>query len=344
MRPYWGTKQALPGPLGIWNYREIMVSVLGDPQWPSFAQRLSLGLLAEAQLGERGEDVDEADVRRAAEAFRRAEGLLTAEETEAWLTSQDLLAEEWEGFLVRRLLLERWGPSLAEHAVDLSGHPLFAEALFAEAVCSDFLPDARIRFAKLLALAEEGPPLTLPDGQALADELNARYPWLQGIAGHDVARVHAVLARAQQRLAEGTHDAEIAAMLHERTLDWTRVDGFELRVDSEQVCRELMLCARRERRPLVPTLAQRAGIRPRRRAFLLEDAPSSIKGWLAGAMPGDVVGPVRDGPQWTLYQLAERRAPSADDPQLVALARALLQEQRLDEAWVRHRRREASRG
>ena len=294
MRPYWGTKQALPGPLGIWNYREILVSVLGDPQWPRFARRLSMGLLAEAQLGERGEDVDEADVRRAAEAYRRTEGLLTAEETEAWLASQDLLAEEWERFLIRGLLLEREGPRLAEQAIDLSSHPVFGEAFFAEAVCSNFLPDARIRFAKLLALAEEGPPLSLPDAQALADQLDARHPWLEGIAAHDVARVHAVLARAERRLAEGTDDARIASLLQERTLDWTRIECFELRLPSEQVCRELVLCGRRERQPLVPVLARRAGVRARRHAFLLEHAPRFDKGWMAGALTGDVVGPVRE--------------------------------------------------
>lgn len=343
MRPFWGTKQGLPGPLGAWCYREIFVSTLGRPEWPRFARRLSLGLLAEAHLGERGEEVDEEDVRRAAEAFRRAEGLLTAEETEAWLASQDLLVEEWERFLVRRLLLERWGAWLSEQAVDLSGHPLFGEAFFAEAVCSDFLPDARLRFAKLLALAEEGPPLELGDGRELARALDARYPWLDGVGAHAAARVQAVLARAERRLAEGTSAARLEAILQDRALDWMRLSCDEVSFDDDRIGRELVLCARRERQPLVPTLARRAGLHARRRSFLLEDAPSSVKGWLLAARPGELVGPVREGRGFRIYQLVERRPPSIDDAELVALARGLVEEQVLDAAWVRHRRREAGR-
>ncbi|HMJ11771.1 MAG TPA: hypothetical protein VK524_10185 [Polyangiaceae bacterium] len=344
MTPFWGTKQAMPGPLGVWNYREILISTLGGGEWPEFERRLSLGLLAEAHTNECGEGIDDEAVRRAAESYRRAEGLLTVEETEQWLAAQDLSHDDWEQYLVRGLLRARVGVRLTLPAHDLSRHAAFGEAFFGEAVFSDFLPDARARFAKLLALVAEGDPPPLPDSRELARDIALRYPWLGEVSEPSVARVHAVLARAQERIDTGTSAPRMAALIAERELEWTRLECYVVTLPSERIGRELVWCTRSERRPLVPELTRRAGVLARRQAFLLEDAPTPAKGALASAQPGSVVGPVRDGTTWKLYQLVSRRLPALTDADVVRMARINLEQQLLNEAWVRSRRREAAHG
>ncbi len=339
MIPFWGTRESLPGPPRSWSCREIILSVIGEPHWEEFAARLSMGLIAEAMLEDSGREFDQELLQAAAERFRRAEGLLSAEQTQEWLESQDLSAEEWERFLVRRELLRAWGPRLEAQRVDLSSHPSFGDAFFAEALCSDYLPDARFRFSKLLALAsqEESPPL--PDVELRAAQLDARYPWMGGITARELGGVQVVLDVAEARIAERTSHEKIGAMMLERGLDWTHFDCQVVHLRDPGVADELLLCIHRDREALVPTLAHRAGAEVTRRSFFLQDVPEHVRSRLLGAQAGEVVGPVDEGTGASMLLVERRRAPSLEDEQLVAMARGLLERKILDEAWVGSLRR-----
>lgn len=325
MTVFWGTKLALPGPLGTWNYRDVLLSVLDGERWVRFARRLSLGLLAEAQADRAGIEADGAQVRAAAEGYRRLEGLLTVEEMEAWLASQDLPFEEWERYIVRGVLLDQLGPPVLEAAEDLSGSEAFGATFFAEALCSDFLPHARDAFAQMLALAAETGPLSLELGDD-ASSILARYPWLREVSAERLARVRAVVAAARRRLEAATTDVRVRAAIERRRLDWTRLVCDAFLTSEVQVARELVLCLRHQGHAFLDRADRLPGVDHQLRAFTLEEAPEELRAGLVGVTAGEVAGPFIEGERHTVYWIRERRAPDDDDPEIWARARACVEQ------------------
>ncbi|MBV1860775.1 MAG: hypothetical protein KUG77_20335, partial [Nannocystaceae bacterium] len=159
-----------------------------------------------------------------------------------------------------------------------------------------------------------------------------------------LARVRAVLERATDCIATRSTDDKLATMLAERELDWTRLDCDVLHLSDPDRAHELLLCARREGEPLLPTLARRAGARITSRSFFLQDIPERVRGRLVGARVGDLVGPIAEGRGTSVLLVRQRRGPTLADPGLVSMAREILERKILDEAWIGSLRRGGAHG
>lgn len=344
MTVFWGTKRALLGPLDVWTYRDCLLSVLEEPGWAEFARRLSLGLVAETYAAREAIEPDAAAVASAAEVYRRAERLLTVEEMEAWLRSQDLPFEEWERYIVRGVLLDQIGSRIHDtnEAVDLSGTERFGDAFFAEALCGNYLPDARDRFAQKLALAAEAGPLQLADG-CDAPAILARYPWLREVTEDRLARVRGVIAVANQRLTAATTDARIRALIEQRRLDWTRLTCDVFLASDRQVARELVQCLRHEGERFVERAQHLPNVVHQVREFLLDEAPGAVQVGLLGAGHSEVAGPFVEADRHAVYWIRERRAPDSSDPDIWLRARASVEQSILKTAHTLRAREDAPR-
>lgn len=243
-------------------------------------------------------------LRAAATVFRYERSLLAAEELEAWLDARGLTVSDWNDYLRRLLLRERWVDELEriEFEFAVGGEEVEA-ALPAEAVCTGFLRRAAERLAEDAALAAaDGALEDSPDRTTLIAAL-AR--------GADAVRARAPSPPEVER--------EVAA----HALDWIRIEAETLELADADAAREAALCVRIDCRPL-SDVADECGVPANALVLYLGDADPELRATLLSASPGELIGPVERGAGHMLLQLRAKAEPSADDPELGRRAAAVL--------------------
>jgi hypothetical protein len=243
-------------------------------------------------------------VRAAATVFRYDRNLLAAEELEAWLDARGLTVADWNGYLRRLLLRERW---LDDLELTESEFPVGEEeveaALLAEAVCSGFLRRAAERLAEDAALAASRDAVEdNPDRRVLIAE---------------VARE----AEAERRRAPSPPEVEREVAAH--ALDWIRVEGETLELADAEAAREAALCVRVDGRPLTE-VADECGVPANPLVLYLGDADPELRVALVSASPGELIGPLEHGAGHLLVQVGAKTEPSPEDPELGRRAAAVL--------------------
>ena len=249
-------------------------------------------------------------IRAAATVFRYDRNLLAGEELEAWLEARGLAVSDWNGYLRRLVLRERWHEELdrieAEFAV---GDEEVAAALPAEAVCTGFLRRAAERLAEDAALAEANDGVEeSPDRRALIAAL------AQG--------AEAVRARVPSRQEV---EREVAA----HVLDWIRIEAETLELDDAEAAREAALCVRVDGRSLTD-VADECGVPATALVVYLGDVDPQLRTALVSATPGELIGPVEHDSGQLLLQLGAKSEPSADDPELQRRAAAVIAARAVD--------------
>jgi hypothetical protein len=129
-----------------YNIRDVTDAALwrGDlaPIWNTFA----IGLVAEKRADELELEFDDAEIDAAAEAFRYARDLITAEETEHWLTARGLTLDEFSDYFARQHCRNKLGDEVEAGDLNYASVPNDLRQLFAaELILSgDFLTGWRL--------------------------------------------------------------------------------------------------------------------------------------------------------------------------------------------------------
>ena len=308
-------------------------------EWPALEQRVRDGLACLARLDDLDEGdadgLDEADVDAAATEFRYARDLVAAADLEAWLERRGLTLEAWLDFIRRSLLRERWAHDLDgirdEYELD---EDEVAEAVTCEAVCSGLAGRLAERLAaraavfvhvrdKPGAVADgiEGDEPTPPVGEDLLDRA---LPSLSTESRHQrleiLGRLEAAWRRFSDRMAPS--DA-LRGLIAARRLDWMRLSVQTVVTSDDELAREVALCMREDRRPLEEVAAE-AGLRAETAEWWLEDVEPGVRDTLAGAVPGDIVGPLTSKQGLLVLMIVDKRLPSEDDPVVRARAEQAL--------------------
>jgi hypothetical protein len=268
------------------------------------------GLACLARLAaEAGEAPTEA-VRAAATEFRYDRNLLAAEELEAWLEDRGLTVSDWNGYLRRLVLRERWEDELERIEAEFPvGDEEVEAALRAEAVCTGLLRRAAERLAEDAALADAD--------DALEDE-------------SDRAKSIAALAQAADAVrARVPSPSEVEREVAAHALDWIRIEAETLELADAEAAREAALCVRVDGRPLTD-VADDCGVPASPVVLYLGDAEPELQAALASATPGELIGPVPRGTGHMLLQLRSKAEPSPDDPELGRRAAAVLAARSVD--------------
>jgi len=226
----------------------------------------------------------------AQEAFRRARGLLTADQLNRWLAVWAITPEEFVSWTVTPSATDSWAALVCSGALDRAASEI---ATAAAAACElGAAPTAAAWF----------------DPTGWADRLAAR-------AGTDEAVRDTIAAhRLDWTVVEGTGVLTADRAAAEELRHWVVDDGLDLAIAAAQ--------AGRTTYPVSDVLATIGS--------------AQLRAVLAGALPGELVGPVRDGTGWTVLVVNDRTEPSSDDPAVVARARAVLRSEILERAVVRH--------
>jgi hypothetical protein len=262
------------------------------------------GLACVRRLATESDTVSAEAVRAAATVFRYDRNLLAAEELEAWLDARGLTVADWNGYLRRLLLRERWVDELERIESEFAVADEEVEAvLLAEAVCSGFLRREAEQLAEDAALAAAG--------DAVEDSSDRRTLIADLARGAQVARSRVPSPPDVER--------EVAA----HALDWIRVEAETLELADAEAAREAALCVRVDGRPLTE-VAEECGVPANALVLYLGDAAPELRGALVSARPGELIGPVEHGAGHMLVQVGSKTEPSAEDPELGRRATAVL--------------------
>jgi hypothetical protein len=311
-----------------YRWRDLVVAseVWGD--WDVLLREAHEEIACEAHARESGDPLDPAAVDETAVAFRRARGLLAAEDLKTWLAERDVAVADWLAHLRRSLLCDLWRGEL--DALLLAQDPADAAEIRAVAwtrgICTGALGDLADRLATEAAAeatlstppAEEAGAPTLADADVSAAALERR-------------------RAADARLVdEAVTSAGVARELEAHRLEWTSVDCILLIHPNLDVLREAALCVVDDGVEL-EAVALEAGAEVRRSRLLVGELPPEIGGPLLAAEPGQLLEPiVVDGVAW-LALLEAKTTPSAADPALreraVELIAARARARALD-TWV----------
>lgn len=317
---------------GTTTYRwaDVLVSahLLGD--WADLEDRARAGLAAEAASGGAALDID-----ALADAWRYDRDLLTADDLETWLQARGLGFGDWAAFLRRTALRTRSTGSGPWAAV---GAERLASAVVLEGICSGTFTAWADRLAGQAALHERvqeelgrrpswctGPPLSGIDEAAASLGQDGLLGVPADVYRERAELVACVRTSADRCIDELTAPAELDRVVQSRRLEWTRVDAQVAVVADLEAARELMLLVRVDGLP-VEEAAELAGARVESRSSYPDEPGDGLDRLLAGAGPGDLLGPVAGDSGHLVAQVTARVEPSIDQPAVADRASGLIVE------------------
>jgi hypothetical protein len=275
--------------------------------WEAIVGEAKEELACESKCREIGDPLDTATVAAASEAFRRARGLLAADDLEGWLRDRDVAVADWLAHVHRSLLRDLWRGELA--TLLLEREPADAAEIRAAAwtrgICTGALGDLADRLAT--EAAAEATLATPP-----ADEGGAPAPADADVSALALERRRAAHMRLVQ---EAVTSARIAREFETHRLEWTSIDCIVLIHADVDVLREAALCVVDDGFEL-EAVALEAGAEVRRSRLLVGELPPEVSGPLLAAEPGQLLEPIEVGGVAWLAQLVAKTTPSAADPAL----------------------------
>ena len=255
-------------------WSEVIVAARFRGEWPRPPRRASAA------------SVDE---------WRRRRGLLSADDTIAWLA--------------------RWGLELS----DLRRHVAQEDedepgegdrAAWARAVCSGELTGLARALAAAVAVTADPP--------AAASVLDAA----------TLARLDADFER--WRAAVEASDA-VPALIDTNAADWTTVVAHALAFSELEAAREAALCIRHDGMSLAE-VAELSGSELVELRGMLDELGEPVHGLVAGALAGELLGPFEDAGAYRVLCMVAKHPPRADDAAVLARARSLAVVRALDRA------------
>ena len=304
------------------NYEDVVLAGIADGSWPAL-----VAWCAEGTQRQRERGISRADVRRAAESFRRQRKLEAGEDLRAWLAARAITMSDWETHLRRAVALADVTLSPSRPA------PLSAtlgNSLRVDSFCRGFWESEARRLLSWLAAAElVGPVAPSPA------EID---PLVTLAVNDDTAELGATgEAWCRQRLTtlmawRGAHDRlgenvadepTIARFVAERSLDWTVVTLEACVVATESAAREALLCATEDGLP-PGQIADRARGEVEYRTVRAEELGDGLATRLLSAELDTPVGPIGGDCHWSIVWVRHREPPGPADPVIRADVRAAL--------------------
>jgi hypothetical protein len=304
--------------------RHLLQAARAWGEWDSIVEeaREELACAARAAGGD-------ASAAPAGAAWRRARGLLAADDLEAWLAERDVPVADWLAHVQNELLREASQDEL-EVIVEEGAAPDDADlipAVWARAVCSGAIAELAERLAEEAAAAAS---FEHPDEPALDDPSYSDAE----ISPASLAR----LRDAHERLAaDAVTEQRVAHELETRRVAWASVDCLVLVHPDVDVLKEAALCVTQDGLDLA-AVAGESGAELRRERLVLGELPAEVGAGLFNAEPGELLEPVAvDDTAW-LVLVEAKTMPSAADPELRERAAELIaarERARAVDRWVR---------
>lgn len=285
-----------------WSDVEAAARAWGD--WAALESGVRRILACIERLRDTPEAPGDAEVEEAANEFRYARDLLSAEDMEGWLDARNLTSDEWMEHVLGALAVSRCDgldPDEPRPDVPDAGVERFARI---EAACGG----SRERWARKLAGRAAIAAAEDDSGVSASDES----------VPERLARLDAAFERFRERALTPAAIRDQVAVRH---LDWIRIRGSRASFGSEAAAREAVLCMKEDRRPLREVAAD-AGREADDVTICVDEIDPAARDRFLGARVQGVVGPIPAGDAFEVFEVLEKILPSAQDAQIRDRAKA----------------------
>jgi hypothetical protein len=298
-------------------------------EWDPIVREAREGLACAVRATERGDPLDPSAAAAAGAAWRRAHGLLAADELEVWLGERDVGVADWLAHIRQELLRGAWRDEL-DAVVNVSEAPEHADLLrtvWARAVCSGTVAELAERLAEEAAAEAtfECPEEPALDNPSFADA---------EISPAALARLRA----ADERLsADAVTEERIARELEMHRVAWASVDCLMLVHPDLDVLKEAALCVTEDGLELAD-VASESGAELLHERLVLGELPAEIATRLFNAEPGELLEPVAVEDTAWLALVEAKTMPSPSAPELRERAAELIaarERARAVDRWIR---------
>jgi hypothetical protein len=282
------------------GWDEIVAAAQVWDEWRPFVEQTRQSLACLLLATETGQLPAGAETRETATAFRYAHNLISAEETQTWLSQWGMSVEDWMNCMRGQLLREHWANRLNEiAAANLVSDEEVAEVIRNYAVCDDKLIEWARELAGRAAIAFGVPGSGSFDSAGLSPrEL--------------VERVEAGFAM-RRRLVVTPNSIE--ASIARRRLDWIRFDCRYVWFPEERIAREAALCVTEDGLTL-DEVAYDARCIVQRWDFYLDEIDADARPHFLAARAGEWVGPLKIMEGFPLFSILDKQTPTTSDPRI----------------------------
>jgi hypothetical protein len=329
------TESASAGELAIcacrgreYKARDLIDAALFRGELDSNWRQFLTGLEAEKRAEQQDLELDHDSIDAAAELFRYAHDLITAEETEQWLEARALNLVDFTDYFTR----QHWRSTIDEKIelpdIDLGSAPPELRELFtAELIFSDELDGLNTQLMwRLAALAATGESNLDPEKisaarRAFFDRTKVEKPeldnWLARL-GRDKNWLDEMLAMevVYQSLCEKALTSEARnKQLASLRMPLTQFEAEVIELESSEAAKEALLCIRQDGMSM-EEVAVEARYPYRRITFLHEAVPEELKQKFWSGAEGDVLDPSPRGEGFELYRITKKIEPDPTDPDI----------------------------
>jgi hypothetical protein len=285
------------------GWEEIVAAAEVWGEWRPFVEQTRQSLACLRLAAENGQLPSGAGAREAATAFRYAHNLISAEETQVWLSAWGMTVDDWMNYLRGQLLRERWASRLNEIvAANPVGDEEVAEVVKNHAVCADKFTEWARRLAGRASIAFGAFGAA---GSGSLDSIGSSPRELieRVEAGFDAWRRLVVTANL------------IEARIADHWLDWIRFDCRYIWFPEERIAREAALCVVEDGLAL-DEVAHNAHCIVQRWNFYLDEIEANARPYFLAARAGDLLGPVKIMEGFPLFSVVNKQTPADSDPQI----------------------------
>ncbi len=287
------------------GWDEIRAAAQAWGEWEAFAADTARGLAALQYATAHRCLPASAAVQAAANEFRYARQLVSAQEAQAWLAAWGLSANDWLAYFRRTLAKE----NLAQCELPPVNPAEVERVLLAEALCS----------GKLGAWAER---------LAGRGALVARFNGADAVRRAEIAALDAAFENCRRQLLD---PAALRQQIAHNYLDWIRCDCRYLWFAEERLAREAALCVRHDGLSL-DEVAHAARAVVQEWSFYLDELTPAARAPFVAAQRGDWLGPLALLEGFPLLAITGKTLPDEADPQI---------RQRAETALVGHSMKQA---
>jgi len=291
-----------------------------EPKWQAFLRHVA----AEERADELELELDESAISAAAEEFRYRHDLITAEETEKWLSNRGLIFEDFSDYFARQYCVGAVDEGFSsEHIGYMSAAPELRHLFLAELILSGALEDMTNKLMWRLAARCAGKEPT-PDAIAAGkrkflhrigiepallaywlEEMGRDSEWLNEMLAIEAA----YWAHCDTLLVPEARQRELMAL----RLRLTRFEIELIGLESQDAAQEALFCVREDGMSLEEVATE--GRYPYRRAnFLLEDLPADAQQKYLSVSQGDLLEPMPHSDGFELCRVIKKVEPRLEDP------------------------------
>lgn len=283
------------------GWEEIVIAADVWGEWQPFFEQTRQSLAC-TRLATKNNNLPSAtEVREAANAFRYAHNLISAEDANIWLARWQMTIEDWMNYLRCQLLMERRVGRLNEI---IASNPIGDQEVTAvirnHAVCADKLRDWAIRLAGRAAIAASSGCFDMGESDTTAS------------AHKLIARIE---TEFEQRLQQTITPKLIETKIADHHLDWIRFDCYYVWFPEKQTAREAAWCVSEDGLSLDEVAYNARGI-VQQWNFYLDEIEETVRPHFLAARAGDWLGPIRMLEGFPLFSIIAKTMPVVADPQI----------------------------